>query len=146
MERKLKEECGVFAITSAEGYSAARETFTALYCLQHRGQESCGIAVNDRGVITLKKGVGLLSEVFDEKTLDSLKGQSAIGHVRYSIDGNNDWLNAQPLVIRHQKGNLAIAINGQITNAETLRFELERQGCIFQTNSDSEIVAYLAVR
>ncbi len=147
-ERKLKEECGVFAITTdpSESYHAASETYTALFALQHRGQETCGIAVNDRGVITVKKGVGLVNEVFDVDSLNALEGQAAIGHVRYSTAGSNDWLNAQPTVVRHQKGNLAVALNGQITNAFSLRSELERKGCIFQTDPASELATYLIVR
>ncbi len=144
---KLREECGVFGIwaTPEMENEAVRVTHTALYCLQHRGQEACGIAVNDRGVINLTKGLGLVSDVFNEKNLTKLSGNAAIGHVRYSPKETNDQLSAQPLVISHMKGNLAIAHNGVITNGPVLRAELEQRGCVFHTRTDSEIIAYLIV-
>ncbi|MDD6263460.1 MAG: amidophosphoribosyltransferase [Clostridiales bacterium] len=146
-DRKLKEECGVFGIWSAQEdeHDPVRVTHTALYCLQHRGQEACGIAANDRGVISVTKGLGLVSDVFNEKNLAKLSGNVVLGHVRYSTNETNDQLSAQPLVISHMKGNLAIANNGVITNAAVLRAELEQKGCVFHTKSDSEIIAYLIV-
>lgn len=150
---KLHEECGVFGIRVGKNDSLdpTRITHTALYSLQHRGQEACGIAVNDRGVISLEKGLGLVSEVFNEKKLaslssDSFQGEAAIGHVRYSSYTGNTWANAQPIVISHVKGNMALTYNGRLVNAASLRNELERQGNIFQTTNDSEIIAYLIVR
>lgn len=146
--QKLHEECGVFGIWvhPEDAYDPVYLTHTALYNLQHRGQEACGIAVNDRGVISLKKGVGLISDVFSERELRSLHGQAAVGHVRYTTSATNCETNAQPLVISHIKGNLALAHNGQITNAADLRDVLERNGSIFHTTNDSEIIPYLIVR
>lgn len=114
--------------------------------LQHRGQESCGIAVSDRGVISYAKDMGLVTEAFSNKTLDSLNGQIAVGHVRYSTAGASVRENAQPLVMRYIKGTLAIAHNGNLTNAYELRHELEHRGCIFQTTIDTEVIAYYIAR
>ena len=116
----LHEECGVFGIYDPAG-DCARTTYYGLYALQHRGQEACGIAVNDRGVISVRKGVGLISDVFTERDLRAMHGQAAIGHVRYTTSATNCEANAQPLVISHMKGNLALAHNGQIANAADLR-------------------------
>jgi len=145
---KLHEECGIFGISVSkdDAFNPAYETYTALYALQHRGQESCGIAVNDMGVIRLQKDIGLVPEVFDEEALKSLSGQAAIGHVRYSTLGNNTRENAQPIVISHIKGNLAIAHNGALTNAFELREKFEMSGGIFHTSNDSEVIAYTIVR
>ena len=144
---KLREECGIFGIwaLSGEDIDPIRATHTALYCLQHRGQEACGIAANDRGVINCTKGLGLVSDVFNGENLSKLTGNVVLGHVRYATKADNDHFSAQPIVISHMKGNLAIAHNGMITNAPILRAELEQKGCVFHTRTDGEIIAYLIV-
>jgi amidophosphoribosyltransferase len=145
---KLREECGVFGIAATPDVSIdpAYETFTGLFSLQHRGQESCGIAVNDSGVISCRKDLGLAMEVFDDRTLRAMKGLAAIGHVRYSTTGNPNVENAQPIVVTHNKGNLAIAHNGNLVNAGELRREIEMKGGIFHSSSDTEIIAYVIVQ
>ena len=145
---KLKEECGVFGIyvNKSDKLNPAYETYTALYALQHRGQEACGIAVNDKGVISLEKDVGLIYEVFDDKLLKKMPGNAAIGHVRYSTLGRNTRENAQPISISHIKGNLALVHNGALANANELREEIEMTGGIFHTSNDSEIIAHLIVK
>ncbi|HBG55546.1 MAG TPA: amidophosphoribosyltransferase [Ruminococcaceae bacterium] len=140
------EECGVFGIYSDGSADPAYAAYNGLLALQHRGQESCGIAVNDRGVISYSKGMGLVTEVFSHETLDRLKGQMAVGHVRYSTSGASVRENAQPLVMRYVKGTLAIAHNGNLTNAHELHELLARQGCIFQTTIDTEVIAYMIAR
>ncbi|MDR0357111.1 MAG: amidophosphoribosyltransferase [Clostridiales Family XIII bacterium] len=142
------EECGVFGIAAPPGsdISPATDTFLGLFSLQHRGQESCGIAVNNAGVISCRKDLGLLMDVFDEETLRSMPGNSAIGHVRYSTTGDNNAENAQPIAVSHFKGNLAISHNGNLINAGALRREIEKQGGIFHSTGDSEIIAYLIVQ
>ncbi|MCL2111680.1 MAG: amidophosphoribosyltransferase [Clostridiales bacterium] len=142
--RSLNEECGVFGIAGAQ--DVAVSTYIGLFALQHRGQESCGIAVNDAGVISCRKGPGLLTDVFDEKSLQRLKGTSAIGHVRYGGDGDLNAENAQPVAISHMKGNLAIAYNGKLVNAGALREEIEMAGGVFHGTGHSEIIAYTMVR
>jgi amidophosphoribosyltransferase len=145
---KLHEECGVFGIaaTSRSSIDPAYETFTGLFSLQHRGQESCGIAVNDSGVIFCRKELGLMTDVFDEQSLRAMKGNAAIGHVRYSTTGNPNVENAQPIVVTHNKGNLAVAHNGNLVNAGELRREIEMKGGIFHSSSDTEIIAYILVQ
>ena len=145
---KLHEECGIFGIASPPGTSInpAIDTFYGLFALQHRGQESCGIAVNNAGVITCRKDMGLLMDVFDKETLLSMPGDSAIGHVRYSTSGDNNVENAQPIAVSHVKGNLAIAHNGNLANSSELRRNIEMQGGIFHSSSDSEIISYIIVR
>ncbi|MDR2089903.1 MAG: amidophosphoribosyltransferase [Clostridiales Family XIII bacterium] len=145
---KLHEECGVFGIAAAphSAIDPAYETFTGLFSLQHRGQESCGIAVNDAGVISCRKALGLLLDVFDERSLRAMKGNAAIGHVRYSTTGNPNVENAQPIVVTHNKGNLAIAHNGNLVNAGELRHEIEMKGGIFHSSNDTEIIAYIIVQ
>ncbi len=139
----IHEECGVFAIYSKETSDVAVQTYIGLYALQHRGQESCGIVVNDRGVFTHHKDLGLVHEVFDKDTLDKLgEGNIAIGHVRYSTTGNSNRSNAQPLVVRHMKGPLAIAHNGNLVNARELREEYELKGGIFHSTNDTEVISY----
>ncbi len=140
------EECGVFGIFSDGTVNAAYATYNGLLSLQHRGQESCGIAVNDRGVISYSKAMGLVTESFSHHMLDDLKGRIAVGHVRYSTAGASVRENAQPLVMRYIKGTLAIAHNGNLTNAYELRQLLAKQGCIFQTTIDTEVVAYMIAR
>ncbi|MDI6894419.1 MAG: amidophosphoribosyltransferase [Bacillota bacterium] len=140
----MREECGVFGIW---GHPQAVElTHVALFALQHRGQESAGIAsVRDRH-LRLHKGMGLVSEVFGEAVLRDMAGEAAVGHVRYSTFGSSDPVNAQPLVIRYHRGMLGLAHNGNLVNAPQLRDELEAQGSIFQTTLDTEVIAHLIAR
>ena len=145
---KLHEECGVFGIyMREEGADVLGITHHALYALQHRGQESCGIAVNDDGVITGHADTGLVSEVFTEDVLCKLpQGRMAVAHCRYGTTGCQSRENAQPLVIRHIKGGMALAHNGNLTNAAELRESYELDGAIFRTTSDSEVIAYAITR
>lgn len=145
-EENLHEECGVFGIYSDGSVNPAYATYNGLLALQHRGQESCGIAVNDRGVISCSKDMGLVTEAFSSETLNRLTGQIAVGHVRYSTAGASVRENSQPLVMRYIKGTLAIAHNGNLTNAYELHQKLARQGCIFQTTIDTEVIAYMIAR
>lgn len=144
----VHEECGVFGIYVPEGcdINPAHATYTALFALQHRGQEACGIAVNHRGVIKCHKDIGLVGEVFDEEILEHMPGTMAIGHVRYSTTGDPYRENAQPLSISHVKGNLALAHNGNLVNARELRREIENTGGIFRSSSDTEVLVYTMVR
>lgn len=144
----LHEECGVFGIynRTPETMDTAKTVYYALYALQHRGQEACGIAVNDNNLITLVKDLGLVHEVFDEKTLSAMKGSIAIGHVRYSTTGGNNRRNIQPLGVDYVKGSLVIAHNGNVSNAAALRAELEAQGAVFQCTSDTEVIAFLIAK
>ncbi len=144
----VHEECGVFGIYVPDGcnLSPSHEAYTALFALQHRGQEACGIAVNNRGVIKCHKDIGLVNDVFDQQILDSMVGQMAIGHVRYSTTGDPHRENAQPLSITHVKGNLAVAHNGNLVNASELRKEIENTGGIFRSTSDTEVLVYTIVR
>ncbi len=148
MFRKLKEECGVFGIYSKHSYENLAGIISAgLSSLQHRGEESCGIAINKDGLISYHKDLGLVSKVFPEHVLEELpQGKMGIGHVRYSTTGEARKANAQPMVIRHKKGNLAIAHNGNIVNAYELRQELEEKGAIFTTTSDTEVISYIIVQ
>lgn len=140
---KLHEECGVFGIFHHEKCCPAEEAYYALYALQHRGQESCGIAVNCDGVITNHRDVGLVSEVFTQDTLAGLpEGQMAVGHCRYGTTGNGRRSNAQPLLVNHLKGAMALCHNGNLTNAAELRTHYELHGAIFHATSDSEVIAY----
>lgn len=140
------EECGVFGVYSDGSLNPAYTTYNGLLALQHRGQESCGIAVNDRGVISYSKDMGLVTEAFSNETLDRMPGQIAVGHVRYSTAGASVRENAQPLVMRYIKGTLAIAHNGNLTNAYELHEILAKMGCIFQTTIDTEVIAYMIAR
>ena len=145
----LGEECGVFGAYDMDGGDVAPTVYYGLFALQHRGQESCGIAVTDtRGErkVRSKKGLGLVNEVFDEESLHALHGNLGVGHVRYSTAGGSRAENAMPLVINYVKGSLAIAHNGNLTNAVELRHELEHTGAIFQTTIDSEVIAYHIAR
>lgn len=142
----LHEECGVFGIYGDGALAPAYAAYNGLLALQHRGQESCGIAVNDRGVISYHKDMGLVTEVFSGGVLDDMQGQMAVGHVRYSTAGGSVRENSQPLVMRYIKGVLAIAHNGNLTNALEIRRELEHRGAIFQTTIDSEVIAYIIAR
>ena len=146
-DAKLKEECGVFGIYAKDpSINPAYACYNGLLALQHRGQESCGIAVNNDGLISYTKDMGLVSEVFHPKTLQSLQGQMGVAHVRYSNADDSVRENAQPLMMRYVKGALALAYNGVLTNAYELRNELERRGSIFQTTIDPEIISYLIAR
>ena len=142
----LHEECGVFGIFSDGSLDPAYACYNGLLALQHRGQESCGIAVTDEGVIDYHKNMGLVTEVFNNSILDSLPGQMGLAHVRYSTAGGSVLENAQPLVMRYVKGTLAVAHNGNLTNAVEIRRSLERRGAIFQTTIDSEVICYVIAR
>ena len=143
----LHEECGVFGIWQKEAGPVALDAYYGLYSLQHRGQESCGIVVNDDGVFHFHKDVGLVSTVFTPQNLAALEsGSMAIGHVRYGTTGGNGVLNAQPIVVNHVKGHLALAHNGNLVNASELRRELELEGSIFHMTSDTEVISYVIIR
>mgnify|MGYP000475542113 FL=1 len=143
----VKEECGVFGVYSNKPEKLAYMTCIGLSGLQHRGEESCGIAVNTDGVISYHKEPGLVSEVFTNEVLDNLpEGNMSIGHVRYSTTGSAIREKAHPIVIRHKKGNLAVVHNGNITNAIELKQELEDNGAIFTTTSDTEVICHIIVR
>lgn len=140
-DRRIGEECGVFAIYDPDG-DVARSTYYGLYALQHRGQESCGIAVNNNRDISHYKDMGLVNDVFNEEILSKLNGNMAVGHVRYSTTGESMRENAQPLVLRYSKGNIALAHNGNLVNKDELAKELSVSGAIFQTTTDTEMIAY----
>lgn len=140
----LHEECGVFGVFSPEPADVAEISYYGLYALQHRGQESCGIVVNDDGVFVSHKDLGLLGEVFSPDVLLRFpKGNLAVGHVRYGTTGGTNRSNCQPIEVNHQKGRMAIAHNGNLSNAAALRSELELSGAIFHTTSDTETIAYI---
>ena len=140
---QIKEECGVFGIYSKDTMDVASQTYFALYALQHRGQESCGIVVNDKGILSYHKDLGLVPDVFNEGNLRKLgMGNIAIGHVRYSTTGKSNRSNAQPLVVRHIKGPMAIAHNGNLVNARDLREKYELNGGIFHNTNDTEVISY----
>ncbi|TYQ15940.1 UNVERIFIED_CONTAM: amidophosphoribosyltransferase [Acetivibrio alkalicellulosi] len=143
---KLNEECGVFGIFKREGKDAALAAYYALYALQHRGQESAGIAVNENENLLYHKDMGLVPEVFHERTLEKLEGNIAIGHVRYSTAGESIRENAQPMVIKYRNGKLALAHNGNLVNANQIRNRLEEEGLIFQSTIDSEVILNLISR
>ena len=146
-ERHIHEECGVFGVFARETMDVASLAYYALYALQHRGQESAGIAVNDDGVFTAYRDVGLVSEVFPKERLQALgTGSIAVGHVRYGTTGSDNKRNVQPILVNHFKGRMALAHNGNLTNSQELRRELESRGSIFQTTTDSEVIAYLIVQ
>ena len=144
MFNKPHEECGVFGMYASGGQDVAAASYYALYALQHRGQESCGIAVNDRGVIRSFKDAGLVSEVMTERALRDIgTGTMVVGHVRYATMGVEPRRNAQPLVVNHVKGNMALCHNGALSNARELRESLEMGGAIFHTSTDTEVIAYV---
>lgn len=149
-DRELHEECGVFGIYDFDGGDVASSIYYGLFALQHRGQESCGIAVSDtngpKGKVSSYKGMGLVNEVFNPEHLEGLKGDIGVGHVRYSTAGASTRENAQPLVLNYVKGTLGLAHNGNLINALELRRELEYTGAIFQTTIDSEVIAYHIAR
>ena len=137
----------VFGIIGNERTNVASSVYYGLYALQHRGQESCGISVNDDGIIHTYKDTGLVNDVFTSQKLESLgEGTMAIGHVRYGTMGTKGRVNAEPLVVNHTKGHLAIATNGRLVNGSVLKQELELKGMIFHTSSDAEIVSYVVIQ
>lgn len=143
----IHEECGVFGIFEPKRSAVAHSVYLGLLALQHRGQESCGIAVGDGGEIQYHKALGLVGDAFDRQTLDKLgEGRIAVGHVRYSTTGGNNARNIQPLVISHGDGNFVLAHNGNLVNAMALRGEYEHNGAIFHGTSDTETIAYEIVR
>ncbi len=142
--RRPREECGIFSVFQHE--DAAKLTYFGLYALQHRGQESAGIVVSDGSRVTAHKDMGLVADIFDEGILERLSGHTALGHVRYSTTGSSLVVNAQPFTVKHSGRSLAIAHNGNLVNARSLRNRLEARGSIFQTTMDSEIVLHLAAR
>lgn len=147
---ELHEECGVFGIYDLDGNDVASSIYYGLFALQHRGQESCGIAVSDtngpKGQVSSVKDMGLVNEVFTPESIEGLKGDIGVGHVRYSTAGASTRENTQPLVLNYVKGTLALAHNGNLINALELRHELEYTGAIFQTTIDSEVIAYHIAR
>ena len=145
---KFHEECGVFGIYDAGNLTdIVADTYYGLYALQHRGQESCGMAINDDGIIQVHKDVGLVSEVFSREVLERLpRGSMTVGHCRYATTGGRSASNAQPLTVRHVKGAMALAHNGNLTNAAELRRAYELQGAIFHSTSDTEVIAYTITR
>lgn len=147
LPRHLHEECGVFGIFAPQNEDLASLVYYGLYALQHRGQESAGIAINDDGVFSVWRDVGLVSEALPAQRLEKLgQGSIAVGHVRYATTGSDAALNAQPLVINHFKGRMALAHNGNLTNSMELRRRLEERGSIFHTTTDSEVIAYEIVQ
>lgn len=144
---KIGEECGVFGIWSPKKQNLPLLVYYGLFALQHRGQESAGIAVNDDGVFRYRRDLGLVHEVFGPEELKYLgEGHIAVGHVRYSTSGISNRSNAQPVVVHHIKGNLALCHNGNLVNSYELRVKLENEGCIFHSTADTEIISYLIIR
>ncbi|MEG1947107.1 MAG: amidophosphoribosyltransferase [Lachnospiraceae bacterium] len=147
---ELHEECGVFGAYDFDGNDVVSTIYYGLFALQHRGQESCGIAVSEtngpKGKINSYKGMGLVNEVFTQDALEQMNGDIGVGHVRYSTAGSSTRENAQPLVLNYVKGTLALAHNGNLINASELRHDLEYSGAIFQTTIDSEVIAYHIAR
>ena len=143
----IHEECGVFGVMSTKRENVAEFVYYGLYALQHRGQESCGIVVNDDGVFSSYKDLGLVSDVFSKDILSRLpEGIMAVGHVRYGTTGGTTRNNCQPIEVNHQKGKMALAHNGNLSNALELRDKLELSGAIFHTTSDTETIAYMITR
>ncbi len=147
---ELHEECGVFGMYDLDGGDVASSIYYGLFALQHRGQESCGIAVSDtegpKGKVLSQKGMGLVNEVFHAEGLEKLKGNIGVGHVRYTTTGASNSQNVQPLVLNYVKGTLMLAHNGNLVNANKLREEMEYTGAIFHTTIDTEVIAYLIAR
>ena len=146
----LHEECGVFGIYDKAGTEdVAVAVYSALYALQHRGQESCGMAVNEDGVITGHRDLGLVNEVFTSQVMEAMRkpeARMATGHVRYATAGSRVRANAQPMIVRHGRGTMALCHNGNLTNAVQLRNALENDGAIFHGSSDTEVICYLLTR
>lgn len=147
IDSKIHEECGVFGVFAPETADVASTCYYGLFALQHRGQESCGIVVNDDGIFNSYKDVGIVNDVFTPTVLASLgSGNMAIGHVRYGTTGSNDRSNAQPIVVNHIKGRMALAHNGNLVNSFELREQLEMDGSIFHTTSDTEVISYVITK
>ena len=143
----LHEECGVFGIFSKNSSDLSSLTYYALFALQHRGQESAGIAINDDGVFRYVKGEGLVSEVFTREKLNSLgNGNIAVGHVRYATTGGKMLQNIQPLLVNHHNGRMALCHNGNLSNSFELRRMLEESGSLFHTTTDTEVISYIIVQ
>ena len=146
-DRHLHEECGVFGIFCPTRQKVAQTVYYGLYALQHRGQDSAGIVVNDDGLFSVEKGLGQVNDAFTPEKLDALgEGNIAVGHVRYATTGSDSARNIQPIVVNHVKGPLALAHNGNLTNSYELRHTLEMNGAIFHTSTDSEVISYIIVR
>ncbi len=146
-DRHLHEECGVFGVYAQTPTDVASLAYYALYALQHRGQESAGIVVNDDGIFRAHREVGLVNEVFPPARLAELgEGNISVGHVRYGTTGNDNKRNVQPIMVNHHKGRMALAHNGNLTNCHELREDLEQRGSIFQTTSDTEVISYIVVQ
>lgn len=144
---QLREECGVFGVLAPERCDVASTVYYGLFALQHRGQESCGIVVNDDGLFTAHKDTGLVNDVFTPDEMEKLgMGDMAVGHVRYGTTGNTNRVNAQPIVVNHVKGPMALCHNGNLINSFELRDELENGGSIFHTTSDTEVISYLVTK
>ena len=144
---ELHEECGVFGVYVPQRQNLGSLTYYGLFALQHRGQESCGIVVNDDGLFTVHKDLGLLTDVFDREELDKFpQGTISVGHVRYGTTGGTNRANTQPIVINHMKGKMALAHNGNLSNALALRTKLELGGALFHGTSDTEIIAYIVAQ
>jgi amidophosphoribosyltransferase len=143
-DEKPREACGLFAVSDHP--DAANLCYFGLYALQHRGQESAGIAVVKDNQIVAHKGMGLVSDVFKKRHLEQLTGNCAVGHVRYSTTGSSILTNAQPFIVHHRNNAYSIAHNGNIVNAYQLRKELEETGSIFQTTMDSEVLSHLFIK
>lgn len=147
MDNLIHEECGVFGVFAPDTCDVASLAYYGLFALQHRGQESAGIVVNDDGVFTYRKDIGIVSEIFTAERLEKLgTGNMALGHVRYGTTGSGDRRNAQPVVVNHLKGNMALAHNGNLVNSYELRTDLENQGSIFHSTSDTEVIAYMITK
>ena len=143
----IHEECGVFGVISLRKRDIADYVYYGLHALQHRGQEGCGIAVNDDGLFTSHKDLGLVGDVFRREVLSTFpEGRIAVGHVRYGTTGVANRINCQPILVNHQKGKMAIAHNGNLTNSAELRDRLELTGAIFHTTSDTETIAYIVTK
>ncbi|MGN0165981.1 MAG: amidophosphoribosyltransferase [Lachnospiraceae bacterium] len=143
----IHEECGVFGVFSPKPAKVSNLVYYGLYALQHRGQESCGIVVNDDGLFFSHKDLGLVGEVFTNEIIDKFPmGTIAVGHVRYGTTGGTNRANCQPIEVNHQKGKMALAHNGNLSNAFKLRDDLEKTGAIFHTTSDTETIAYYVTK
>lgn len=144
---KIHEECGVFGVFANESTDVASTAYYGLFALQHRGQEGCGIVVNDDGLFNSYKDLGIVNDVFTPRVLDELGlGNMAVGHVRYGTTGSNERSNTQPIVVNHVKGRMALAHNGNLVNSFELREKLELEGSIFHSTSDTEVISYIITK
>jgi amidophosphoribosyltransferase len=147
MGNSIHEECGVFGVVSPARNGVADLAYLGLFALQHRGQESCGITINDEGTLRTHKDLGLVEDVFSRGELSRLgEGNMAVGHTRSGTSAGNDHASCQPIVVNHTKGRMAIAHNGNLVNAFELRVELEESGSIFHGLSDAEIISHVITR